>query len=414
MRQGWEIANLGEVCEMINRGIAPKYIDDGGICVINQKCIRNHTINTALARRHDPAVKPINSERYIQVGDVLINSTGTGTLGRVAQVRKELNEPTTVDTHVTIVRPHSGRFFNDFFGYMLVRIEDEIASSGEGASGQTELARSAIAEKFKVSFPSSISEQELIVSIVDQAFEGIDRAIANTKKNLANARELFEGYLNTIFTQEGEGWIEKNLGETCYFSQGIQVELKFQSETFKNGTEVRFLRIVDFTQGNVAPRYIENPGDKYIVNENDISLVRYGASTGFVCRGLNGAIANNLFKVIPSEDSLLNGYLYYFLCSPAFQNRIKSVISGAAMPAISFGLIKNIKVLLPSGFKQGEIVKMLDVIRYETQRLEAIYQQKLAALNELKQSILQKAFTGELTADTANQTTKKAEEAIAA
>jgi type I restriction enzyme S subunit len=153
MRQGWATANLGEVCEMINRGISPKYIDDGGVCVINQKCIRNHTINTSLARRHDLAAKLVNPERYIKVGDVLVNSTGTGTLGRVAQVRRETKEPTTVDTHVTIVRPHAGKFFNDFFGYMLVRIEDEIASSGEGASGQTELARLTIAESSGFPFP---------------------------------------------------------------------------------------------------------------------------------------------------------------------------------------------------------------------------------------------------------------------
>ena len=211
--KGWETRQLGEVCEMINRGIAPKYVDEGGVCVINQKCIRNHVINFELARRHDIAVKSVNPERYIQIGDVLVNSTGTGTLGRVAQVRKEPTEITTVDTHVTIVRPHSGRFFNDFFGYMLVRIEDEISSSGEGASGQTELARSTIAERFKVSFPNSISEQKRIVSIVDEAFEAIDIAIDNTKQNLTNARELFDSYLNAIFTQKGDEWKEKKLDE---------------------------------------------------------------------------------------------------------------------------------------------------------------------------------------------------------
>jgi type I restriction enzyme S subunit len=184
MREDWKTANLGEVCEMINRGISPKYIDEGGICVINQKCIRNHTINTCLARRHNLTAKLVNPERYIKVGDVLVNSTGTGTLGRVAQVRREPNEPTTVDTHVTIVRPHPGIFFNDFFGYMLVRIENEIASSGEGASGQTELARCTIAEKFRVSFPLSVSEQKRIVAILDEAFEGLIERSPTPKRTL--------------------------------------------------------------------------------------------------------------------------------------------------------------------------------------------------------------------------------------
>lgn len=114
LAEGWERANLGNVCEMIKRGVAPKYIDEGGICVINQKCIRDHKINTELSRRHNLEAKKVNPERCIQVGDVLVNSTGTGTLGRIAQVRSEPKELTTVDTHVTIVRPTSGVFYPDF------------------------------------------------------------------------------------------------------------------------------------------------------------------------------------------------------------------------------------------------------------------------------------------------------------
>jgi type I restriction enzyme S subunit len=238
------------------------------------------------------------------------------------------------------------------------------------------------------------------VAILDEAFEGIDRAIANTEKNLANSRELFESYLKAIFTQKGDGWVEKKLGDVCNFSQGIQVETKLQLETMNHDGLVRFLRIVDFTQGNEALRYIENPGIKYIVNERDVSLVRYGASTGFVCRGLNGAIANNLFKVLPKQNNLTNEYIYYFLCSSTFQNEIKRVMGGAAMPAISFGLIKNIKMLIPSLSDQEAVVRRLDLFNIQTQRLETIYRQKIAALKELKQSILQKVFTGELTADT--------------
>ena len=102
-------------------------------------------------------------------------------------------------------------FYNDFFGYMLIKIEAEIASSGEGASGQTELARSTLENKFDVSFPPSISEQQRIVAILDEAFGGIEAAVAYAEKNLANARELFESYLNSVFRQKGEGWVEKTL-----------------------------------------------------------------------------------------------------------------------------------------------------------------------------------------------------------
>ena len=151
----WKTSSLGDVSEMIKRGIGPKYLEEDGICVINQKCIRDHSVNYDLARRHDVESKKVNEERYVKAGDVLVNSTGTGTLGRVAQVKVSPAEPTTVDTHVTIVRPKPNFFYDAFFGYMLIKIEEEITSAGEGASGQTELARAKLENEFSVSYPDS-------------------------------------------------------------------------------------------------------------------------------------------------------------------------------------------------------------------------------------------------------------------
>ena len=178
----WEVKTLGEVCEMIKRGIAPKYSEQEGLCVINQKCVRDHLIDFSLSRRHEFEKKKVPEERIVKIGDVLVNSTGVGTLGRVAQIREETEEAATVDTHVTIVRPIPGKFYLDFFGYMLVMIEEEIKTSGEGASGQTELARKTLSEKFHVKYPNSIAEQERIVGILDEAFEGIAAATAQAEK----------------------------------------------------------------------------------------------------------------------------------------------------------------------------------------------------------------------------------------
>ena len=136
---GWATYKLGEVCEFLNRGIAPKYIEDGGICIVNQKCIRNHIVNYDFAKRHDNTQKLVKAERIIRRGDVLVNSTGTGTLGRVAQVRYEPPEPATVDTHVTIVRPKADLFYPEYFGYLLISIEEKIKEAGVGSVGQTAL-----------------------------------------------------------------------------------------------------------------------------------------------------------------------------------------------------------------------------------------------------------------------------------
>ena len=153
MKKGWQTKTLGNVCSFLNRGVSPKYVEKGGIVVLNQRCVRDHRVNLELGRRHDVIAKNVSNERLLQAGDVLVNSTGTGTLGRVAQLQENPPEPSTVDSHVTIVRPSPGYFFQEFFGYMLRDIEPKLKESGEGCGGQTELNRSLLAEKFVVRFP---------------------------------------------------------------------------------------------------------------------------------------------------------------------------------------------------------------------------------------------------------------------
>ena len=187
MKAGWTTGPLGELCSFLNRGIWPRYLDVGGICVLNQKCVREHRVSFDPSRRHDAATKKVANDRLLQAGDVLVNSTGTGTLGRVAQLRDDPPEPTTVDSHVTIVRPMPKKFRPEFFGYMMVVIEEAIKKAGEGCGGQTELARATLAEKFLLSYPESLGEQERIVCILDDAFERIATAKAHAEKNLQNA-----------------------------------------------------------------------------------------------------------------------------------------------------------------------------------------------------------------------------------
>ena len=201
----WEEKNLGEVCDLIKRGSQPKYTENkDGEIVLNQKCIRDHKINFSHSRRHDLSIKSINEERYIQLGDGLINSTGTGTLGRVAQVR-DLNQRAFVDTHITIVRPKKELFYLDFFGWALIYIEKIIEKSGEGASGQTELSRKLV-EKFVVSFPKEMEQQKQIVLKLDSLSEETKKLEAIYTQKVADLDEMkksvlqkaFSGQLNTI------------------------------------------------------------------------------------------------------------------------------------------------------------------------------------------------------------------------
>ena len=250
-------------------------------------------------------------------------------------------------------------------------------------------------EKIEIPLPP-LEEQHRIVSILDASFEKIDALKQNAEDNLKNAKALFQ----QVLTQElkpKDGWVEKKLGEVATFSQGVQVPLPEQSLIEQEGYS-RFLRIIDYTQGNESPRYTLINDSKYKMFKDDIAIVRYGASTGFICMGIEGILANNLFKInINDYHFIYTYYLSYVLKSEIFQGKIKEQMNGAAMPAISFGMIKNILLPFPINIEeQHRIVHTLDTLSEKCRRLEQVAQQTIRECDALKQSILRQAFSGEL------------------
>ena len=140
--KAWADAKLGDEAVYLNRGISPKYLEAGGVQVLNQKCVRDFMVDASKARRHDSTQRSIIG-RELRIGDVLVNSTGVGTLGRVAQVLA-LDETTIVDSHVTVVR--AGRRLSwNYLGLAMMRRQAEIEALGEGSTGQTELNRGKLA-----------------------------------------------------------------------------------------------------------------------------------------------------------------------------------------------------------------------------------------------------------------------------
>ena len=160
MPDDWKVVTLEQITTLISRGISPKYIDDSDQMVLNQKCIRNHMIDLSLARNHIPKVV---NEKWIRFGDLLINSTGDGTLGRVAQVwfkPKNL----TVDSHITVVRP-ANRNLNFYVGFWAMAHEKEIEALHTGSTGQTELPRGRVKE-MKLFLPDNftLSNYNVLIS----------------------------------------------------------------------------------------------------------------------------------------------------------------------------------------------------------------------------------------------------------
>lgn len=136
MPEDWETTSLSALCSLISRGITPKYVDQGEQIVINQKCIRDHQVILAPSRFHEPKTP---NDKWLQYGDVLVNSTGQGTLGRAAQWLESLTN-VTVDSHVSIVRPSTPQYIY-YLGLFVTGKEKEIEAMAAGSTGQTELSR---------------------------------------------------------------------------------------------------------------------------------------------------------------------------------------------------------------------------------------------------------------------------------
>ncbi len=154
--KGWDYLPLVEVTSYLNRGLSPKYTENDGVLVLNQKCIRNNHVDFTKARRHDHGLKKING-RELQIGDILVNSTGVGTLGRVAQIL-HLPEDAIVDSHVTVVRAAS-TVTSNFLGLNLLGRQEQIEALGEGSTGQTELSRAKLGQLNIILPPLKIIKQ---------------------------------------------------------------------------------------------------------------------------------------------------------------------------------------------------------------------------------------------------------------
>ena len=175
MKCEWKTEPLRNMISFISKGIAPVYADsesDTTIRVLNQKCNRKFSISYAESRLHNVAAKKVPDERYIIKDDILINSTGTGTAGRIAQV-KYVPCPTTVDGHMIIIRANE-KVTQKYLGFALKAHQWEILKLDEGSTGQTELNRERLLDEIMVSYPISHYEQNKIVNILSTIDDKIE------------------------------------------------------------------------------------------------------------------------------------------------------------------------------------------------------------------------------------------------
>ncbi|MEJ1355677.1 MAG: restriction endonuclease subunit S [Candidatus Sedimenticola sp. (ex Thyasira tokunagai)] len=263
----------------------------------------------------------------------------------------------------------------------------------------------------QLTFPGTIPEQQRIVAILDEAFEGIAAATANAEQNLKNARELFEGYLHSAFDIESEDWELHKLGDKGLLTivDGDRGTNYPKKADFLNEGHCVFLNTK-----NVRPDGFSFDVVAYITEEKDQALRKGKLRRQDVILTTRGTIGNlglydqtvpydhvrinsGMLILRPQTDKLLPEYLFEVMRSGFVKKQISARVSGAAQPQLPIKTLNSFDIPVPKSMEaQVDLVSKIRNLESETKRLEAIYQQKLDALAELKQSLLHKAFAGEL------------------
>ena len=391
MKHNWRRVSLKEVCNKITDGShnPPKRVEISDYLMLSSKNIFDDTIILDSPRfLTESDFKAEDRRTQVEVGDVLL--TCVGTIGRVAVVNEGLPK-FTLQRSVAVLKNKRDVIDSRFLMFSLQNILDELTENARGVA-QKGLYLGQI-QSLEIPIPT-LNEQQRIVSILDDAFAGIARATANADKNLANARELFLSYLKSVFENKGEDWEMKRLGDIGKPSMCKRI-LKHQ--TSSTG-DIPFYKIGTF--GKTPDAFISK--EKYHEFRTKYSFPKKGdiliSASGTIGRRVryDGEPAffqdSNIVWIDNDEMQVLNDYLYVFYEFCDWQPS-----KGATISRLYNTNLISIKIVFPKSFnEQKRIVHKLDALSTETKRLEAIYQQKLNALEELKKSILNQAFSGKL------------------
>lgn len=241
-------------------------------------------------------------------------------------------------------------------------------------------------KEFDVRFPS-LPEQKRIAAILDETFAGIETAIANTEKNLANARGLFESYLNAVFTQQGDGWARRKLADVCENLDSKRIPITKSKRKAGDVPYYGASGVVDYVADYIFDE------DLLLVSEDGANLLARTYPIAFSVSGKSWV--NNHAHVLKFEEVASQRFIEFYLNSIS----LEPYVSGMAQPKLNQKALNNITVPFPPVEIQKEVVEKLDDLNKSKDRLAKIYIQKRSSLDELKQSLLQKAFSGELTSN---------------
>ena len=384
MKKGWQTKRLGDVCEII-KGRKPALkatSSNGDLPYLVAKVMRGSKEAEYASVKDRNSISVEESETIIICDGSNSGEVFTGFRGILSSTMGKIAKKAKID--------------DDYLRAFLASTFDVFNGAKTGAA-IPHLDKEAM---YQLQFPfPPLAEQQRIVGLLDEAFAGLATAKANAKKNLQNARALFESHLQSVYTQRGPGWQTKKLGDVSDVMNGgtpktgvpeywagqhrwiTPAEMGKRVSPYVSDTE---RKITDLGLRDSSARML--PPNSVILSSRApighlvINTEPMGTNQG--CKGL-----------IP-HSQIETKFLYYYLSS--IVDLLNSLGTGATFKELSGGKLKEVTVPVPSLAEQQKIGAKLDRLAEETQRLARLYERKQAALEALKKSLLHQAFNGEL------------------
>lgn len=407
MKQGWEIKKLGEICLIrppkseVRKNLGDE--DFVSFVPMEKLGIGQKYFDVSQART---LIDVAGSYTYFADNDVLLAKITpcfeNGKLG----IARNLKNGVGFGSSEYIVFRCSTALHNEYLYYFLSRetFREEGSKRMTGAVGHKRVSKEFI-ENTLIPLPP-LPEQQRIVAILDEAFAAIAKAKANAEQNLKNAKELFESYLQNVFENKGEDWEEKALRDVCE----LKPQKKEARDKLKDTDLVTFLPMEDLgilkkDIIGIKERQLKDVAGSYTYfADNDVLLAKItpcfeNGKIGIARNLINGiGFGSSEYIVFRSKGEIEPNYLYYFLSRDPIREEGRKLMTGAVgHKRVSKDWIENYFIPYPKSLKEQQtIVQKLDALSEKTKKLEAIYQQHINEVDELKKSILQKAFAGEL------------------
>jgi type I restriction enzyme S subunit len=383
MKKRWTTEPLESVCRELTDGshFSPPLAAEG-VPYVTVRDIEDERIDFDNCKRISPTDYQVLLKNGCKPnkGDVLFSKDGT--VGKVAHV--DFERDFVVLSSLAIVRPDVGRLDSAFLKYVM--LSPSFLDAAVGMKTGAAIRRIILRNLKSIPIPvPPLAEQQRIVGVLDEAMAGIATARAHAETNLQNARALFESHLHDVFTQRGPGWVEKTIDKLSTNLDSKRIPITKSDRKPGEYPYYGASGIVDYVHDYIFD------GDALLISEDGANLLMRSTPIAFSVSGKYWV--NNHAHILKFDHMATQRFVEFYMESI----KLDEFITGAAQPKLNQKALNSIPIPVPAKLsEQQAIVTQLDALSAVTQRLAALYERKLAVLEELKKSLLHQAFAGEL------------------